>query len=93
MALRGHEVSRVELDGKVAERDSTIHERDALIMLPRSGRYSSELNERSSPAAAGSRSVSTIELAESERARAIAEIHERELRSMMTGHAGCPIAS
>jgi hypothetical protein len=80
-ALRGHEVSRVELDGKVAERDSKIRERNALIMLR--DQTIAELNERLSRL---QQDVQRLDdrLTESERARSIAELHERELRSMMT---------
>lgn len=80
-ALRGHEVSRVELDGKVAERDSKIRERNALIMLR--DQTIADLNER---AARLQLEVQRLgdQFAESERGRVIAELHERELRSMMT---------
>src|SRR5262249_44262439 len=81
MALRGHEVSRVELDGKVAERDSKIRERNALIVLR--DQAIAERNERLSRLEHDAQHLSE-RLAESERARSIAELHERELRSMMT---------
>ncbi len=80
-ALRGHEVSRVELDGKVAERDSKIRERNALIMLR--DQTIADLNERLARLQQDAQRLGN-ELSESERARSIAELHERELRSLMT---------
>jgi hypothetical protein len=81
MALQGHEVSRVELDGKVAERDSKIRERNALIVL-----RDQTIADLNGQLARLQQDVQRLgnELAESERARSIAELHERELRSMMT---------
>jgi hypothetical protein len=81
MALRGHEVSRVELEGRVAERDIMTRERDTLIMLL--NRRYAELNERHSHLQQETQRLNE-QLLESERARSIAEIHERELRTMMT---------
>lgn len=80
-ALRGHEVSRVELDGKVAERDSKIRERNALIMLR--DQSIAELNGRLSQLQQDVQRLND-QLAESERARSISELHERELRTMLT---------
>ena len=96
LALSNHEALRAELDGKIAERDSRILDRDnrlvernALIArrdhalsvqqqqlaqnaeeLTRLRKQVTELNER---------------LCERERAYQIAEIHEQDLRSMLTG--------
>jgi uncharacterized coiled-coil protein SlyX len=88
VALAAHEATRAELDGRVAERDSRLNERNALIArrdhaiaalqqqiahnaaeLTRLREQVAELSER---------------LAASERARQIAEIHERELRATAT---------
>ena len=88
LALNNHEALRAELDGKIAERDSRLIERNALIarrdhtigmqqqQLARQAEELSRLREQ----------VAALNecLAESERNREIAEIHQRELRSMLT---------
>ena len=89
IALQGHETFRVELDGKIAERDGRLNERNALIarrdhaiaalqqQIAHNAAELTRLREQSADL--------TERLAESERGRTIAEIHERELRSMVTG--------
>ena len=89
LALNNHEALRAELDGKIAERDSRLIERNALIarrdhtigvQQQQLAQHADELTRLREQIAA-----LTERLAESERAREIAEIHERELRSMLNG--------
>jgi hypothetical protein len=88
-ALQNHEALRAELDGKVAERDSRLIERNALI-----ARRDHALNEQRQQLAANATELEryqdelaslTERLAERERELQIAEIRERDLRSMLTG--------
>src|SRR5215212_18986 len=88
LALQNHEALRTELDGKIAERDSRLIERNALIarrdhML---GTQRKQLAGTESELERCRDEVArlTERLAESERDRQIAEIHERDLRSMLT---------
>ncbi len=98
-ALNNHEVLRAELisgrdvmiaerDGKIAERDARLLERNALIArrdhtIQEQQQRLAQLSEE----LAGLReqiATLTESLSQSERDREIAEIHERELRSMLT---------
>ena len=88
LALNNHEALRAELDGKIAERDSRLIERNALIarrdhtigvQQQQLAQHAEELSRLREQAAA-----LTECLAESERNRGIVEIHQRELRSMLT---------
>jgi len=92
LALSNDEVLREELitarDGQIAERDARLRERNATIadrdhtiqeQLRRLAQYEEELTHLREQVAALTESVS-----ESERNREIAEIHERELRMMLT---------
>jgi hypothetical protein len=88
LALQNHEALRAELDGKIAERDSRLIERNALIarrdhML---GTQRKQLAGTESELERCRDEVArlTERLAESERDLQIAEIHERDLRSMLT---------
>src|SRR5262249_49286704 len=87
-ALREHEEMRVELDGRIAERDGRLIERNALlgdreriiaVMRQQVSQYAAEIERLIA-------SVTGLEdqLAASERERAIAALHEREQRSMLT---------
>src|SRR5215216_1678286 len=87
-ALQNHEALRAELDGKIAERDSRLIERNALI-----ARRDHTINmQRQQLADAeaeldrhrGELASLTERLAERERDLQIAEIRERDLRSMLT---------
>jgi hypothetical protein len=87
-ALRVHEEARVELEGRIAERDGRLNERHnvlarkdhAIGMLQRQlAEHAAELSQLHSHVAELSGN-----LAESERTREIAEIHERQLRTMLT---------
>lgn len=89
LALQNHEESRAELDGKIAERDSRLIERNALI-----ARRDHALSVQQQQLAQNATELARLQeqvavliehLAESERSRDIAEIRERELRSMLTG--------
>ncbi len=88
-ALANHEAARAELDGKVAERDSRLIERNALIA--RRDHVIAELQQHLARNASELSSLReqvadlSDRLAESERGLVISEIHERELRSMLTG--------
>jgi hypothetical protein len=87
-ALQNHEALRAELDGKIAERDSRLIERNALIAR-RDHALSAQRQELAD-------TVSELEwrrdevarlterLTERERELQIAEIRERDLRSMLT---------
>ncbi|MBW3632381.1 MAG: sulfotransferase [Chloroflexi bacterium] len=88
LALNNHEALRAELDGKIAERDSRLLERNALIarrdhtigvQQQQLAQHAEELSRLREQVAA-----LTDCLAESDRNREIAEIHQRELRSMLT---------
>jgi hypothetical protein len=88
LALNNHEALRAELDGKIAERDSRLIERNALI-----ARRDHTISMQQQQLAQHEEQLShlreqvvalTERLAESERNREIAEIHQRELRSMLT---------
>jgi hypothetical protein len=99
LALDNHEMLRAELisgrdvmiserDGKIAERDARLLERNALIarrdhtiqaQQQRLAQLSEELAQLR-----GQIATLTDSLSQSERDREIAEIHERELRSMLT---------
>jgi len=89
IALATHEATRAELDGKIAERDSRLIERNALI-----ARRDHAIAEGQQHLAHATAEVSRLQdeiakltdrLADSERARTVSVIHERELRSMLTG--------
>jgi hypothetical protein len=88
LALQNHEAVRAELDGKIAERDSRLIERNALI-----ARRDHALNEQRQQLAANVTELEqyrdeiaslTERLAGRERELQIAEIRERDLRSMLT---------
>jgi hypothetical protein len=87
-ALQAHESGRVELEEKVSEREGRIHERNSLIarrdhaittLQQQLAHVSAELSVLREEAAEFS-----VRLADSEQALAMAEVHERELRSMYT---------
>ena len=87
-ALKVHEEARVELEGRIAERDGRLNERHnvlarkdhAIGMLQRQlAEHAAELSKLHSHVAELSEN-----LAESERTREMTEIHERQLRSMLT---------
>jgi hypothetical protein len=87
-ALQNHEALRAELDGKIAERDSRLIERNALI-----ARRDHALNEQRQQLADNATELEryrnevsslTERLVERERELQIAEIHDRDLRSMLT---------
>jgi hypothetical protein len=88
-ALHMHEAARSELEGKLVERDGKVAEREAMlarrdqaiaILRQQREQDAAKLNQlRAENAALAER------LAESERARTISEIYERDLRSMLTG--------
>ena len=87
-ALRNHEAQRTELDGRIAERDSRLIERNALL-----ARYDDELNAQRQQIADNAAELErhrdelaslTERLAERERELQVAEIRERDLRSMLT---------
>lgn len=87
-ALSVQEIARGELDGRILERDSRIHERNAIIarrdlaisalqqQLAHNATEVAQLREQTAEL--------TDRLAESERAREILEIQERDLRSKLT---------
>ena len=81
-ALANHETMRAELDGKIAERDSRLIERNALI-----ARRDHALAEQHQQIARLGEEVAALteRLGASEHALAAATIHEREMRSMLTG--------
>jgi hypothetical protein len=88
LALQNHESLRAELDGKIAERDSRLIERNALI-----ARRDHTLHEQRQQLAAAETELErqrdeitslTERLAERDRDLQIAEIRERDLRSMLT---------
>lgn len=100
--LQNHESQRIELEGRVAERDVMIAERDGKI-AERDGRLlernaliarrdhtvqeqQRRLAQLSEELAGLREQIATLteSLSQSERNREIAEIHERELRSMLT---------
>ena len=87
-ALRVHEEARVELEGRLAEREGRLNERHnvlarkdhAIGVLQRQlAEHAGELSQLRSRVG-----ELTEKLDHSERTREIAEIHERELRSMLT---------
>jgi hypothetical protein len=88
MALRQHEAARVELEGRVAERDGRLHERHNVLARKDHaiGVVQRELAEAAAEAARLREQVAglTDRLEASERSRAVMEIHERELRTMLT---------
>jgi hypothetical protein len=88
MALQNHEALRAERDGKIAERDSRLIERNALI-----ARRDHALNEQRQRLAENATELERLRdevaslserLAERERELQIAEIRERDVRSMLT---------
>jgi hypothetical protein len=88
MALSTHEASRAEMEGKIAERDSRLNERNTLIA--RRDHAISDLQRQMAHISAELAQVraENAELADrlaaSQRALAIAEVHERDLRTMLT---------
>jgi hypothetical protein len=88
-ALQMHEAARSELEGKLVERDGKVAEREA--MLARRDHAIAILQQQRQQDAAKLQRLRdenaelTARLAESERGRTISELHERELRSMLTG--------
>jgi hypothetical protein len=87
LALNNHEALRAELDGKIAERDSRLIERNALIARRDHtiGVQQQQLAQHADELKRLREQVDTLteRLSESERARELAEIHERELRLML----------
>lgn len=88
-ALLGHETMRTELDGKIAERDGKVRERNALLQV-RDQAISALQQERAEREAElihirVQAAQLSGQLSESERGRTVAELHERELRAMLTG--------
>jgi hypothetical protein len=88
VALQIHEALRAELDGKIAERDSRLIERNALI-----ARRDHALNAQRQQLADNAIELErhrdelaslTERLAERERELQVAEIRERDLRSMLS---------
>jgi hypothetical protein len=88
LALQNHESLRAEQDGKIAERDSRLIERNALI-----ARRDHTLHEQRQQLAAAETELErrraemtslTERLNERDRELQIAEIRERDLRSIMT---------
>jgi hypothetical protein len=88
VALQNHEALRTELDGKIAERDSRLIERNVLIT-----RRDHTLHAQQRQLAATETELErhrdevaslTERLAERDRDLQIAEIRERDLRSMLT---------
>lgn len=88
IALRGHESARTELEGKVAERDGRLHERHQV--LARKDHAFGVLQQQLAAATAEIAGLrAAVEdfkdrLTASERARSLAEMHERDLRAMLT---------
>lgn len=87
-ALRGHEIARTELEGRISERDGRLHERHQVlarkdhaigVLQQQLDRAEAELARLRSENAELSERVAEIE-----RARQIAALHERELRTMLT---------
>lgn len=87
-ALRGHEVARTELEGRINERDGRLHERHQV--LARKDHAIGVLQQQLDQGEAEMRRLQAENaelaerLAEIERARQIAALHERELRTMLT---------
>ena len=88
VALQDHEALRAELDGKIAERDSRLIERNVLIarrdhtlhaQQQQLAATETELEQRRDEVAS-----LTERLAERDRDLQIAEIRDRDLRSMLT---------
>jgi hypothetical protein len=88
MALQNHEALRAELDGKIAERDSRLIERNMLI-----ARRDHLLNTQQEQLAQNATELARLQeevrslidcLAERERELQIAEIRERDVRSIVT---------
>jgi hypothetical protein len=86
IALKGHETYRAELDGKVAERDSRLNERNALIarrdheiaaLRQQLARYDSDIGDLHEQ-------IARLEdrLAANEREEVAARLHEQDLRAM-----------
>ena len=95
LALDNHEALRAELDGKIAERDSRIIDRDNRLIERNAliARRDHALHVQQQQLAQNVEELARLReqvaeltqlLFESERSREIAEIHERELRSMLT---------
>lgn len=88
MALRNHESSRGEIEGRIADRDIRLNERNTMLVrrdhtiaeLQRQVEYGAAELAR---AQAGNAEIAA-RLAESQRALAIAEVQERDLRAMVT---------
>jgi len=88
IALQNHEALRAELDGKIAERDSRLIERNALIArrdhLINTQRQQLADTETELKRHRDELASLTERLTERERELQIAEIRERDLRSMLT---------
>jgi hypothetical protein len=88
MALQNHEALRAELDGKIAERDSRLIERNALISRRDHvlGTQQQQLAQHATELARLQEEVRSLTecLTERKRELQIAEIRERDLRSMLT---------
>jgi hypothetical protein len=87
-ALQTHEGARAELDGKVAERDAKVAERNRLI-IQKDQTVAAQQHQLESYRHAIDKlqqdvAVMRDQLVEGERQLAIASLHERELRGMLT---------
>jgi hypothetical protein len=79
--LNVHEAARVEFDGRIAERDSRLEDRNQLLVRSKHTIAALEQQVASLRQQIGEL---TERLAESERGRTIAELHEREQRTILT---------